>query len=217
MKKFLVFVSALTLLFACAPARLVMDTHTEEGDRVILTSDTRIFGDVEIALGARINQKDTVLAVLITYDGKSDHGVFDVDDKLQFRLGDGEEIFLLNVYEKEYNRETETYTTNDRVSRLGYAYAYDPFYGATYVTPVEVNSFIPRTRTRTVTESYGLYLISKKQLNDIITKGLVKLRVEIENDELDMTGGLEFVVAVLADQYGCLKKGFANPHKRRSF
>lgn len=217
MKKFIAFVFAAAMLCSCGPARLVMDTHTNDGDRVMLTSDTRIFGDVEIALGARMNAKDTVLAVLVTYDGRSDHGVFEVDDKLQFRLNDGEEITLLNVYDREYNKETDTYTTNDRETRFGYAYAYDPFYGATYVTPVEVNSFIPRTHTRTITESYGLYLVTKKQLNDIISKGLAKLRVEIENDELDMTTGTEFVSAVLADQYNCLKNGFANPHKRSKF
>lgn len=217
MKKFYAFVFAATLLCACGPARIVMDSRTGDGDRVILTSDSRLFGNVEIALGAKINQKDTVLAVLVTYDGKTDHGVFDVDDKLQFRLSDGEEISLLNVYDREYNRETDTYTTNDRVSQYGFAYAYDPFYGGTYVTPVEINSFIPRTHTRTITESYGLYLVTKKQLNDIISKGVAKMRVEIENDELDMVNGTEFVTAVLADQYNCLKKGFASPHRRSEF
>ena len=217
MKKFIAFAFAVAVLCSCGPVKLVMDSHMSDGDRVILTSDKRLFQDVRIALGAKMNQKDTVLAVLITYDGKSDHGLISLDDRLLFRLGDGEEIALQNVYDKEYNRETESYTTRDRVSHVGYAYAYDPFYDGIYVTPVEVSSFIPRTHTRTVTESYGLYLISKKQLNDILSKGVTKFRVEIELDELDMVNGAESVKAVLAEQYDCLKKGFANPHHRSEF
>ena len=216
-KNFIAFVSAAALLCACGPAKLVMDSRTEDGERILLTSDSRIFGNVEMALGAKVDQKDTVLAILVTYDGKSDHGVFDVNDRLLFKLSDGEVISLQNVYDREYSRENEVYTTNDRVSGLGYAYAYDPFYDVTYVSPVEVSSFIPRTHTRTVTESYALYLITRNQLNDIISKGLVKLRVEIENDELDMTGGTKSVSTVLADQYTCLRNASANPHRRSEF
>lgn len=218
MKKFYAFIIVAVTMCSCGIIHIDMDTRDADGSRIVTTSDSRLFGDVEIALGAQVkNKKDTVLAVLATYDGRSDHGVFSVGDKMVFRLSDQSVISLTNVYDKEYEKSTETFTTNDRVSSYGYAYAYDPYMMGVYVTPYEVSSFIPRVHTTTTTKSFALYLISKKDLTDIITKGIIKMRVEIENDELDLVSGTERVTAILAEQYACLKDGLRKEHKRRNF
>lgn len=218
MKKNIFAVLALALLsVSCGTIKIAMDSRMEDGDRVILTSDVRVFGDVSVALGAKISPKDTVLAVLVTYDGRTDHGVFDVDDKILFRLKDQSVITLLNVYQREFEKETETYTTNERRSSYGFAYAYDPYMMDIYVTPVEVSSFVPRVHTRTMTKSYGLYFISKPQLMEIIEKGVIKMRVEIEDDELDMPSGATDISALFAGQYACLKERFDYVHKRSEF
>ncbi|MCQ2180467.1 MAG: hypothetical protein MJY50_00180 [Bacteroidales bacterium] len=218
MKNFILPVLAAMLLCSCGSIRLAMDTRTAEGDRILLTSGSHLFGDVDIALGAKIkSDRDTVLAVLVTYGGRSDHGVFETGDKMMIRLSDQSVISLSNIYDREYEKNTETYTTEDRVSRFGYAYTYSPFTGDVYITPYEASAFVPRVHTATTTNSYALYLITKQELLDIIVKGAVKLRVETENDELDMTLGTERVAEIMSGQYACLKDGFVNEHQRREF
>lgn len=218
MKKFFALFVVAATLCSCGIIRIDMDTRDKDGSRIVMTSDSRLFGDVEIALGAKVmNKKDTVLAILATYDGRSDHGVFTVGDKMSFRLSDQSVITLTNIYDRQYEKSTETYTTNDRVSSYGYAYAYDPYMMGFYVTPYEMSSFVPRVHTSTTTKSYALYLITKKQVTDIIAKGIVKFRVEIENDELDMVSGTERVTAIIAEQYACLKEGLSKQHKRKDF
>lgn len=218
MKRSLVLVLLAVLMSSCGVVSLTMNSTSPEGDRTLLTSDSHLFGNVNVALGAKIKgQKDTVLAVLVTYDGRSNHGVFETGDKMMIRLKDDSVITLLNIYDREFEKNTETYTTEERVSRFGYAYTYDPLTMDIYVTPYEASSFVPRTHTSTVTESYALYLITKRQLQDIIGKGVVKLRVEIEDDELDMTSGTDRVAEIFAAEYDCLKEGFKNPRMRKEF
>lgn len=218
MKKILTLTLAAALLCSCGAVRVAMDSRDKDGSRLILTSDKHIFNHIDMALGAKITeQKDTVLAVLVTYDGRSNHGVFDVDDQMKFRLSDESVISLSNIYDKEFETSTETFTTTERVAEFGYAYGYDPYTRSIYVTPYEASSFVPRVHTSTSTLSYGLYLITKTQLQDIIAKGVVKLRVEIENEELDMLTGTERIAPIFAEQYACLKESFANPHQRSDF
>lgn len=218
MKKFFILLFAAVMFASCGVVRLEMDSRQSDGSRILMTSDSRLFDDVSVALGAKVkNQKDTILAVLAVYDGRSEHGVFDCGNKMQFRLTDNSVISLSNIYENEFEKGTETYTTQDRVSEYGYAYAYDPYTMSMYVTPYEASTFIPREHTRVTTKSYALYLISKKELEDIITKGVVKLRVETENDELDMLSGTDRVAALLAEEYKCLKEGLATNRVRPEF
>ena len=195
---------------SCSPLSIVMNTHTEDGDRIVLTSDKRLFGDISAALGARVAEKDTVLAILVTYDGRSDHGVFSKGDKMLVRLGDQSVITLENVYHKEFEEETVTNTTQERVSDFGYAYSYDPYLDDILVTPYQISHFIPRVTTSRITKSYALYFISKPQLGDIIEKGVIKLRVELEDSELDMpdTSKVPAVFQGMRDcLFDCLSKG----------
>ena len=170
----------------CSPLRIVMNSKTEKGERLVLTSDQKLFGNISAALGAKVAGKDTVLAVLVTYDGPSNHGVFDKDDKLLIRLSDQSVITLKNVYHKEFEEQTETDVSTQRVSDFGYTYSYDLLMDDIYVTPYEVYRFVPRVTTTHKTLSYALYFISKKQINDIMEKGVTKLRIEVEDAEYDM-------------------------------
>ncbi len=217
MKKFLFLALTVMLTAAsCSPVRIVMNSKGADGVRTVLTSDKHLFGNIDIALGARIiNPKDTVLAILITSTKDSDHGIFDKDDQLLIRLADGSDIALTNLYDKEFDRHTTTEVVNERVSNYGYAYSYD-YYGGIYVTPMEISSFVPRSYTRTESNSYALYLVSKKQLQDIIAKGVSKLRVEIEDAELDMPS-TNSVSAIVTELYACLREGMANSKKRTAF
>lgn len=218
MKKIFALMLAAALFSSCGVVKVAMDTRDKDGSRVVLTSDKHIFNHIDVALGAKIkNQKDTVMAVLVTYDGKSNHGVFAVGSQMKFRLSDDSVITLSNIYDREYEKNTETYTTNELVTEYGYAYAYDPFDLDVYVAPYEASAFVPRVRTSTSTLSYGLFLITKKQLQDIIGKGAVKLRIETDSEELDLVSGAERISAVFAEQYACLKENFGDPHHRSSF
>lgn len=215
MKKVLALICALVALVSCGTVRISMDTHLDDGDRVILTSDVHLFGDISVALGARIDKRDTVLAVLVTYDGNSNHGVFESGDKMQIRFRDQHEMVLTNIYQREFETGVESYTTEERRSDIGWTYSYDYLSGGIYLTPVEVSSFVPKQHFRTVTKSYALYFISKPQLLDIIANEVVKLRVEIENNELDTSLGT--VSYVFANQYNCLKERFKENYQRSKF
>lgn len=218
MKRLVILIFAAVMLSSCGVVRLAIDSQDKDGSRVVLTSDKHLFSCVDVALGARIkNQKDTVLAVLVTYDGRSNHGVFGVGNQMMFRLSDDSVISLSNIYDREYEKNTETYTSDERLTEYGYAYAYDPFTMDIYVAPYEATTFIPRVHTSTTTLSYGLYLITKKQLQDIIEKGVKKIRLEIESDELDMNSGADKISKIFDEQYTCLKNNFEDPHHRSEF
>lgn len=210
MKKLFVALCFCLAVISCSPLRIVMNSRDEEGDRIVLTSDKRMFNNVQMALGAKASEKDTVLAVLVTYDGNSNHGVFAKGDKMLVRLADQSVITLENVYHQEFEEETVTNTSREMVSDFGYAYSYDPIFDDVYITPYEISRFIPRVTTSHITKSYALYFISKAQLNDIITKDVIKLRVELEDKELDMpnTTGVSATFAEMKDcLFECLRNG----------
>ncbi len=191
--KHLSFFAAIGLFAAvcsCSPLRIVLDSTAENKERTVLTSNASLFradrGHIYAAMGSRIIQKDTIIAILLTYDENTDHGVFDLGNRLMVRLGDNSEIFLENVYDKEFDSHTETNTTTVPQHNLGFAYTYSPFTDMVYVEPYTISTMVQRTYTTHTTNSYALYLVTKEQLFDIMNKGIVKLRVEIEDRELDM-------------------------------
>lgn len=219
MKKiFILGLLAATLVAGCSTPKLVMNSKQKDGGRVLLTSDKNLFGNFDFALGAKIMPKGkTVLGVLVTCDIDSDHGLFDLNDRLLIRLSDSTKIELTNVYDKEYDKETKTETTTTPViAPIGYSYAYYPFDPVFYVTPYDVATFVPRTYVRTTTHSYALYLISRGQLDSIIEKGVIKLRIELEDAEYNM-GDTNYVSGKFSALYDCLKEGIANPVKRTKF
>lgn len=178
--------AATAMIASCAAPHIAMNTVDNKGSRIICTSDLHLFKEFSMAMGAKVAPKDTVMALLITSNRDSDHGIFDTNDRLLIRLGDGSEITLTNIYDHEFEKNQETSTTTSTEFTDLYSYAYDPVLDAVYVAPVTVRTMVPRTYTYTTTKSYALYLINKQQVHDIIQKGVVKLRVEVENDECDM-------------------------------
>ena len=213
-------IATVALVCSCSPVRVAYDYRDKDGGRIVLTSDKPLYHDLSMALGAKVmNQKDTIMAILITYDGDSDHGMFDTDDQLLMRLSDQSVIALQNLYHQEFEKETTTsYTTDRVVTDLGWRYTYDPYIGGVFVTPVQLEQFIPRQTRHTTTKSYALYLITKQQLNDIIGKGVIKFRVEMENAELDMPeGGPSCIAALMAEQYACVKERLSHTHVKKAF
>jgi len=194
MKRALVIFAVMALaLCSCNPLRIVMDKN-KKGERTILTSNQRMTGyhdgTISAALGCRIQGKDTVLAVLLTSDADKGHCVFENGDKLQFRMKDGQEISLVNVYDKSaYESETRVETTTERRYDYGYAYTYSPWVDGVYIAPYEISHMVPRTYTIKETKSYALYLITLKQMNNICTKEIVKVRIELEDQDVDIKDG----------------------------
>lgn len=177
----------LSLLFAsCAPLHVAMNSTDKKGVRTVCTSDIDLFGSFEIALGYKAEKTDTLMGILITCQKKSDHGVFVKDDLLRLRLTDGSEIELANLYDREFDKDVTTEYRDDVYYQNRIAYAYNPYYDAVYLTPVTVRTWVPRVYTRTTTKSFALYFVTKKQLMDIMQKGVVKCRVEIEDEDCDM-------------------------------
>lgn len=220
MKKILLFAAICLLSVACSPLRIVLNTKAPDGERTILTSNVPLFSydfsTMEAALGARISGKDTVMAVLITCDKDSNHGIFDKDDRMLIRMSDNSVITLTNVYDREFEIETQTNQTQERISSIRYDYVYSPWADAVFIAPYEVSTFIPRTYITRKSNSYALYFITRQQLFDIMNKEVVKLRIEIENDEVDMPqpGNTSATFKAL---YDCLKECMDKSHKRPEF
>lgn len=222
MKRFILFAIAAALVanVSCSPLRIAMNSTDADGVRTLLTTNQRLMGNaqgvMDIALGARIDKKDTVLAVLVTIDADSGHGVFNKGNLMRIRLNDNKEINLENLYDKEYEEKEETYVSQTPKTDFGYAYSYDYFTGDIWVSPYTINRMVPTVRTSKSSYSYALYLITKPQLNDIITKGVKKLRVEIENSDLDMpeTSG---VSELFKDMYLVLREEINKNFVRSAF
>lgn len=217
MKRYLLFIAVcMAAAVSCSPLKLVMNSRDKDGSRLVLTSDKHLFDNFDMALGAKVSPKDTVLAILITSTKRSDHGIFDTDDRLLLRLSDGSEVALNNIYHMEYEKESVTESGTRRVYDYGYVYSYDPLYDNVYVNPVEISKLVPEVHTRVTTNSYALYLIPRKQLVDIIEKGVIKLRVEYEMGEEDMPN-TSSVSGTLRGMYECLKEGIDQKTNRKEF
>lgn len=190
MKKTIFVIAAILVAYAfesCAPLRIVYNSKDKSGARKMLTSDVNLFDNFSLAMGAKVSKADTLLSILITSDKKSDHGIFDLNDRLMIRLGDGSEIVLKNVYDKKYKKEEETRVEQEPdIIRPGFDYCYSPWTGMVYITPYMARRMVPRVYNITITKSYAMYFISKKQINDIMSKGITKLRIEIEDADCDM-------------------------------
>lgn len=187
MKKIYFIVAAAVVAFAsCAPLRTVMNSTDRKGNRTVCTSDINFFDEFEIAMGYKTSQKDTLLALLVTCSKRSDHGLFERGDLLRIRFEDGQEMNLENIYDKEFDKKTKMETEVDSYIDTRMAYAYSPWMDSFYLTPVTVRQFVPRAYTRTTTKSFALYMLTRKQLEDILAKKAEKVRVEIENDDCDM-------------------------------
>ena len=174
------------MVFSCNTLSLSLDSVDEHGTRTLCTSNIGLFGEFDMALGAKVEKNDTILGVLITCGMKSDHGVFNKADYLRLRLNDGQEISLQNLYEKEFEKSnnTEVYETPEMEER--FVYTYSRRSRGIVITPVMVHRMVQHVHTSITTNSYALYLISKHQLEDIMQKGVAKLRVEIEDADYDM-------------------------------
>lgn len=201
---------------SCAPLRIVFNSADKAGTRRMLTSDVNLFDSFSMAMGAKISKADTLLSVLVTSSKKSDHGIFDLNDRLMIRLGDGTEFAITNVYDKKYKKEEETRVSEDVDYRPGFAYCYSPWTDAVYVTPYMARRMIPRVYNYTVTKSYAMYFISKKQINDIMSKGIVKLRIEIEDADCDMPNP-EDATAKFTEVYTFLHEAAKAGVKRSEF
>lgn len=174
---------------SCGTPRIALDT-THKGDRVILTSDVRLFrandGGMFAALGVKIAPKDTIMAILVTYTGDSKKGIFELDDKIRVRLNDGKEFALTNLYNREFENHTEVTSTERMQQNFDYAYSYNPWLDEIYLSPVSVTRWVPEVRTTKITRSYGLYPITWSQLEGIINKGVAKFRIESSIGDNDM-------------------------------
>jgi len=216
MKKILItIVVCIAAVCSCSPLRIVMNTTGADGERLIVTSDQPLFsyekGQLTAALGCQINGKDTVLALLITSDANSGHGIFAKGDKLKVRFSDDEVITLENLYDREFETHTETGTTEHMKTDWGYAYTYDPWMDSIDLTPYQITRMVPQTYTRKVSKSYALYLLTRHDIEGLMKKPVKKFRVEIEDADLDMpyTDGVnELFTSLMTCLYGGIKDKF---------
>jgi len=205
MKKLIFILSVLAALLSCSPLRIAMDQTSSDGSRYLVTSDQFLFhggkGNIDLALGAKISGKDTIVAFLITCDANVGHGVFNKGNRLMFRLSDNSEIFLENLYDKEYEENQETHVSQTYKTDVGWGYAYNPWIDEVVVSPYEVTRVIPQVNTYKTTNSYALYLVTYPQLTDLMTKGIKKIRVEIEDSDLDMenTEGVSEMIKAMVE------------------
>lgn len=212
--------SAVITVVCCSPLRIAIDQTESDGSRYLVTSDQSLFhsgkGNVDIALGTKMMGKDTILAFLITCDANVGHGVFNKGNKLMFRLKDNSEIVLENLYDKEYEENEETRVSQTYKSDIAWGYAYNPWSDDIYVTPYEVTRVIPQVNHYKTSNSYALYLVTWPQMSDLMTKGVKKLRVEIEDADLDMTD-TEGVSSLFSQMFVCLRDAARKQVVRSAF
>lgn len=207
MKKIVVIAAAALVMVGCNPLRVVLD-NVRQGNREVLTStkkiaSTRLSGNVSVALGARFNEKDTVMAVLAVSTADTDHSVFKKDGQMMFRLTDGTTVTLKNIYENEFEDKSETRVTNTPRTDFGYAYTYSPWTDGFYVVPYEINTMVTQVHNYKEKNSYALYLISKPELDGIISKGISKIRIETESEDVD-SDDYQALTQLFRDMYNCL-------------
>lgn len=198
------------ILAACTPLQIVLNTTNTHGEHIILTSNQPLFGDYSIALGVRIADNDTVLGMLVTCEKATNKGVFDLDDQLQIRLADQSVITLKNLYDHEWEAQTETHQGENVVRDNGFYYAYNPWGTELFVSPYSVTHYVPYSYTTVVTKSYALYLISYQELKSILEQEVIKLRIDVGSSAEDMPspGKMSKLMQNLA---GCLYEAVQQP------
>lgn len=219
-RSFFALALATLTIISCSPLKIVMNTTSPDGKRTVATSNQPLFnsngGQVSIALGTRISGKDTIVGIVITYDANTGRGVFDKDHRMMFRLTDKSEITLKNLYDREFENIDETTVTDQFKTDYGVAYSYDPWLESVVISPYEVTRLVPQVHHYKTTNSYALYLITRQQLDDIITKGVIKLRIESADCDLDMTN-TEGVSALFTSLRNCLTEGVKAGPQRSAF
>jgi len=223
MKRTLVIIlAALLAVTSCDTVKIVMDSTSSEGERKIVTSKTPIAtvdkGKIYISLGAKISDRDTIAAVIAICDADCGHGIFNRGNAMKFRLNDKSEITLVNMLDKKYETHRDTRVTETVKTGYGYAYAYGPRARRITVHPYQVTALVPEVYTTETTNSYALYLITKEQMTDIITKGVSKMRIEIENRDIDLTDySTKSISSIFDDMKRCLIEGVRNKSVRTEF
>ena len=209
MRRHFLFLLALLCAVGCNPLKIVLNSRTSDGERTVLTSDQPLFRmdghDISVALGARMHDRDSVMALLVTCESREHYGIFNVGNRMMIRLADQSVITLTNIYDKEYENKTEAYQTTDRIVQTGVGYAYNPWDDYFYLTPYEVSTFIPRTTVVRKNLSYALYLVSREDLQKIVHGKVIKFRIETEDSEYDMPNP-KGVSELFASMYDLLSK-----------
>jgi len=80
MKRIILFSLFLAIATSCSSALKLAYNSNEDGKRTLMTSNRKLFSaqsyNFDIAMGARVSAKDTILAILVTSDKDTDHGIF---------------------------------------------------------------------------------------------------------------------------------------------
>jgi len=186
-KSLLLVFAACIVLSSCGAFKKIEINTNSKGVRTVLTSCRHVFSNVKVALGARsVNAKDTVMVVYLYSTKDSEHGLFDSGDVFQIKLTDNTIINLKNILDKEYEKETVTSTSTVSRPYPTYGYCYGPFGEPYFISAYDMYSMIPVTTTTTTTYSSAMYLVTAQQMIDILTKGIVKARIECEEGYLDV-------------------------------
>ena len=208
MKKLLTLLLCIIAFCSCSP-RIVLDS-TYRGDHYMLTSDSHLFsndGDnIDIALGVKANERDTTLAVLVTCDMPADSGVFRRGDALYLTLNDGEKITLTNTYDREVEHKTNTTVTDTYRLDTRLRYVYSRRADCVFIAPVTHVTTIPHLNVSETTYSYALYPIRYQQLQDIISKGVKSLTIEVNHADVHMPNP-ETAAQDFNALFDCLVKG----------
>jgi len=217
---FIYLVAAVLFAASCSPMKIYMDSTSADGTRKLVTTQETISkngkGSLGISMGASISGQDTVVAVLAVIDADTGHGVFNAGDAMKFRLKDGQEITLTNLLDKKYQQNQETHVTQQWETGYGVAYAYGVRH--CYVRPYSVSYLTPEVSTTTTHQSYALYLINRQQLKDIIQKGVVKMRVETENIDIDIENeDAESISPILKSEILCLMERLSQQKEKTEF
>ena len=200
MKKILFSIFALSMLNSCGLlGDIALDTTDMDGVRTILTTNKHMMDDIDVALGCRINKTDTVAGLLLTSDKNSDHGIFTKGERLRVEFADGEVITLSNIYDKEYQKETNVSETDHIIDeQVGYDYTYSPYSGNVYITPHYFTAVVPERHTYTTTLSYALYPVKYSELLSMMNKPAVKVGVESESGYSTMNKPEKFASIITA-------------------
>jgi len=213
-------ISAITIMCllatSCGTLKLATKAKAPDGSDFYATTEVTLFSqegnDFDIAMGAKVNAKDTMLAVVLTSRMNRDHSIFKKGNKMKFSFHDGTGFTLSNMLDSGFDVENSAIIAGQPVSGVAYGYYYDPWGGLLFGPPNEVHGFVPTLGVSRKSTSYAFYLITCEQVRSISNKELTVFMLEADGRKLE-SADPDNVKTVFSQLYSFLKDNFCTSSK----
>lgn len=209
------------IALSCNTLKLAVCETAPDGSQVYASTDVTLLvdetDDIYTALGMKAGGgKDSLFAISVTSQKKSDEALFKKGEKMVITLSDGSEIVLKNICDSYYAVENEFYLSSQPVSGVAYnvyASPYYPWYGF-IGAPYQFTGYVPSPDIKKNTYSYALYLVSCEQIHAIMEKGTTSLVIGSGERKFQMKHP-ENASELYSQLYSFLKEESQKPHGKK--